>query len=150
MLTECEGDRSNAFDVGNNYSTIASLSHTVTLHAAGAELSTTHPVTGEPLWFCQEARAGGSRHGRAFHVSRLWRWDVDVSTGQSEGGMRGHLHVASTSQDGMLRLKGPGLEGKLGFQPDMLAALEKKKDAATEAGDGDESQAKKKSREGKL
>lgn len=143
MLTEREGDRSNAFDVGNNYSTIASLSHTVTLHAAGAELSTTDPVTGDPLWFCQEARAGGSRHGRAFHISRLWRWDVDRNGA--------HLHVASTSQDGMLRLKGPGLEGKLGFQPDMLAALEGKKDEVTGAEDGDGGQVRKKgSRKGKL
>lgn len=66
--------------------------------------------TSKPHWFCQEAWAGGSRHGRGLHQSRMWREDG--------------LHVATTMQDGMLRLKGDGLKGKPGFAPRMTERLE--------------------------
>lgn len=58
---------------------------------------------GEARWFCQEAWPGGSRHGRGLHQSRMWREDG--------------LHVASTMQDGMLRLKTEDGKGKMGFSP---------------------------------
>ncbi len=60
-------------------------------------------TTSQAHWFCQEAWAGGSRHGRGLHESRLWREDG--------------LHIASTVQDGMLRLKSEGAKDKAGFSP---------------------------------
>ena len=96
-------DRSNQFGVGDDYSTIASLTHTVTFHADGLEMEMIDPKTGEARWFCQEAWTGGSRHGRGLHQSRMWREDG--------------LHVATTMQDGMLRLKTEDGTGKPGFGP---------------------------------
>lgn len=87
---------------------MASLSHTVILHADIDELDMTDPASGEPRWFCQEAWAGGSRHGRGLHESRLWREDG--------------FHVGSTIQDGMVRLKREDGRGKVGFAPEGMAA----------------------------
>lgn len=70
------------------------------------------PETGTARWFCQEAWAGGSRHGRGLHQSRMWREDG--------------LHVASTIQDGMLRLRTEDGKGKPGFAPRMTEGLEKR------------------------
>lgn len=98
--------RSNALGVGDNYSQIASLSHTVIFHATPEELSMTSPSSGAPNWFCQEAWAANARHGRGLHQSRMWREDG--------------LQIASTVQDGMVRLKGEG-EGKVGFDPRGMA-----------------------------
>ena len=68
----------------------------------------TDPGTGEARWFCQEAWTGGSRHGRGLHQSRMWR---------DEDG----LQIASTVQDGMVRLKKEDGEGKVGFAPEIMA-----------------------------
>lgn len=99
--------RSNHIGIGNNYSQIASLSHTVIFHADGEELSMTDPSTGQARWFCQEAWTGGSRHGRGLHQSRMWR---------DEDG----LQIASTIQDGLVRLR--RTDGKLtpGFSPQAM------------------------------
>lgn len=58
---------------------------------------------GQAQWFCQEAWPGGSRHGRGLHQSRMWREDG--------------LHVATSVQDGMLRLKREDGQEKPGFSP---------------------------------
>ena len=69
------------------------------------------PSTSKARWFCQEAWTGGSRHGRGVHESRMWREDG--------------LHVASSIQDGMVRLKRDDGKGKAGFSPDgMVDQLE--------------------------
>ena len=65
------------------------------------------PKTGEARWFCQEAWTGGSRHGRGLHQSRLWREDG--------------LQVASTIQDGMVRLQRKDGKDKAGFSPEIFA-----------------------------
>lgn len=68
---------------------------------------------GEAIWFCQEAWTGGARHGRGLHESRMWR---------DEDG----LQIASTIQDGMVRLRREDGKGKAGFSPDaMIKDLEK-------------------------
>ena len=61
-------------------------------------------ATGKPRWFCQESWTGGSQHGRGLHQTRMWRED-----GQ---------HVATSMQDGMVRLKRQDADGKPGFSPD--------------------------------
>ena len=98
---------SNNLGVGNDYSQIASLSHTVIMHADGSQLATTDPRTGEALWFVQEAWTGGARHGRGLHQSRMWREDG--------------FQIASTIQDGMMRLKTENEKGKAGFSPEQMA-----------------------------
>ena len=99
--------------MGNEYSQMASLAHTVIFHTDHAELDMIDRSTGQPNWFCQEAWAGGARHGRGLHQSRMWRVDG--------------LLIASTVQDGMLRLKNPEIKGKKNFSPEsMVEHLEKK------------------------
>lgn len=65
------------------------------------------PSKGRPLWFVQEAWAGGSRHGRGLHQSRIWREDG--------------LQIASTIQDGLVRLKTNDGKGKVGWSPKIMA-----------------------------
>lgn len=97
---------SNHLDIGNDYSHIASLSHTVIFHADVSEVDMVDRSTGQPRWFCQEAWTGGAQHGRGLHESRMWREDG--------------LHVAWTIQDGMVRLKrDDGIE-KPGFSPNAM------------------------------
>ena len=98
---------SNNVDIGNNYSHMASLAHTVTFHGDAEELDMTDRSTGKARWFCQEAWAGGARHGRGLHESRMWRDDG--------------LHVATTIQDGMVRLRREDGDGKQGFSPEGMA-----------------------------
>lgn len=80
----------NALGIGDGFGRMASLSHTVILHV-GAEGLLMVDQKGEGRWFCQEAWTERSGGGRGLHVSRLW----------DEMG----VHVGSTWQDGMLRLK---------------------------------------------
>jgi acyl-CoA thioesterase len=98
--------RSNNLGIGDNFSQIASLSHTVIFHADGEELSMVDSK-GEAIWFCQEAWTGGSSHGRGLHESRMWR---------DEDG----LLIASTMQDGMVRLRREDGKGKVGFSPNAM------------------------------
>ena len=63
--------------------------------------------TNTPRWFCQEAWTGGAQNGRGIHESRMWREDG--------------VHVASTLQDGMVRLKRDDVVEKPGFSPDSMA-----------------------------
>ncbi|KAK3067000.1 hypothetical protein LTR53_016373 [Teratosphaeriaceae sp. CCFEE 6253] len=102
---------SNHLGVGDDYSQMGSLSHTVIIHGTAAELEMTDRATNEPRWFCQEAWTGGSRQGRGTHQSRMWADDG--------------LHIATTLQDGMVRLREEGKEGKAGFSPEaMIRQLE--------------------------
>lgn len=107
---------SNHLGVGNDYSQIASLSHTVifhTDHCAPEEFSMLDPSTGQARWFVQEAWTGGARHGRGLHETRIWK---------DEDGFQ----IASSIQDGMMRLKQDDGEGKAGFSPEgMIRQLEK-------------------------
>jgi len=63
--------------------------------------------TGKARWFCQEAWADGARQGRGTHHSRMWSDD--------------ELHLGTTIQDGMVRLRQEGQEGKPGFSPEAMA-----------------------------
>lgn len=86
---------------------MGSLTHFVTFHASiPSEISTTMS-TGEPRWFVQEAWTSGARQGRGTHHSRMFRID--------DG-----FHIATTMQDGMVRLAVQGKEGKVGFSPEAM------------------------------
>jgi acyl-CoA thioesterase len=80
----------NHLGVGDDYSAIASLSHTVIFHVEGDELNTLNQY-GKPIWFCQELEVDRIAHGRALVTSKVWRDDG--------------LHVFTHFQDGQLRMK---------------------------------------------
>ncbi|TKA71387.1 hypothetical protein B0A55_04023 [Friedmanniomyces simplex] len=102
---------SNHLGIGNDYSQMGSLSHTVILHGTAEELDMIDRETGKARWFCQEAWTGGARQGRGTHQSRMWGDDG--------------LHIATSLQDGMVRLRTEGQEGKPGFSPEaMIRQLE--------------------------
>ncbi|KAK0337359.1 hypothetical protein LTR02_001989 [Friedmanniomyces endolithicus] len=102
---------SNHLGVGNDYSQMGSLSHTVIFHGTAEELDMIDRKTGGARWFCQEAWTGGARQGRGTHQSRMWADDG--------------LHIATSLQDGMVRLRTEGQEGKPGFSPEaMIRQLE--------------------------
>jgi len=84
--------------VGDNYSAIATLSHTVIFHSEGDELAMT-VGDGSVWWFCLEFQIERVGHGRAFVTSKIWREDG--------------LHIASQNQDGLLRMR-PAIENLLG------------------------------------
>lgn len=77
------------WEIHDNYTAMASLNHTVVFHG-GAELLDMQTEEEEARWFCQEARAPRVGDGRCLHESRLL--DMDGR------------HVATTMQDGLLRL----------------------------------------------
>ena len=79
--------------MGDSYSNIASLSHTVIFHdeADGINLV---DEQGNPKWFCIEGIIEHISHGRTLQNTKIW----DVSTSKP---------VASSFQDGLVRLK-PG------------------------------------------
>lgn len=88
----------NHFEVGNIYTTMASLMHTVTFHAPLEDLmfgSSQH--IDSPLddksgrWFCKESWGSRLTAGRAMYHSNLY----------SASG----VHVATISQDGMIRVQ---------------------------------------------
>ena len=85
---------------------MGSLSHNVIFHADADELNMLEQGIGKSRWFCQESWTGGARQGRGIHHSRLWRDDG--------------LHLATTLQDGMMRLTVPGKEGKVGYSPEAM------------------------------
>lgn len=82
-----------ALGIGDGFGRMASLSHSVVLHVGGEGLRMVGG-DGEGRWFVQEAWSGRSGGGRGLHCSRLW---------DLEG-----VHVGSTLQDGMVRLKRGG------------------------------------------
>lgn len=81
----------NFWEIHDNYTAMASLNHTVVFHG-GAEMLDTgsqgHEEQGK--WFCQEAWTDRVADGRGVHHSRI----LD---------MQGR-HIATTLQDGLLRL----------------------------------------------
>ena len=83
-----------ALDIGDGFGRMASLSHTVVFHV-GAESLLMADEKDRKRWFCQEAWTERSGDGRGLHTSRLW----------DERG----VHVGTTLQDGMVRLKREGV-----------------------------------------
>lgn len=78
----------NHLDMGEYYTSMASLSHTVVFHTPVKDVLMQR--AGEKLWMCKEdwtSRAGG---GRGMHLSRMWAPDG--------------THVASSWQEGMVRI----------------------------------------------
>jgi acyl-CoA thioesterase len=88
----------NFLDMGNHYSSMASLSHTVIFHVEAAGLSMVDEV-GEPKWFCLEETIDHISHGRGLATCKLW----DVKEKRPLG---------STMQDGMIRMP-PGIDQNL-------------------------------------
>ena len=89
----------------------ASLSHTVVFHGSAARLNMLDAnKDNKPKWFVQEAWTEWSGDGRCGHESLLWDWDGDGGAGGggggggSKGGGKGATVVASTMQDGMMRV----------------------------------------------
>ncbi|KAK5011064.1 hypothetical protein LTR60_004837, partial [Cryomyces antarcticus] len=87
----------NNLDVGDGFSHMASLSHTVVFHTDNAPLAMTDD-SGAPVWFCQEAWSSRAAGGRGLHLSRIW--DAE------------DRHLASTWQEGLLRV-GENKYGKM-------------------------------------
>jgi acyl-CoA thioesterase len=102
----------NLLGVGDKFTRMASLSHTVIFHvgvdqllvpdepvdkppnAAPTQRSASGPSekSKERKWFMQESWTTRATGGRGLHTSRLW----DPATG---------VHLATTIQDGLIRLK---------------------------------------------
>lgn len=96
-------DRNSLFIVANHldmahcfedgfHAQMASLSHTVVFHTPVPALMMTDPDTESKLWFCKEDWTTRAAGGRGIHNSRLI----------GPGG----VHIASTWQEGMVRLNG--------------------------------------------
>ncbi|TKA33380.1 hypothetical protein B0A54_14076 [Friedmanniomyces endolithicus] len=99
------------YSVRGDMPAMGSLSHTVIFHGTAEEFDMIDRKTGGARWFCQEAWTGGARQGRGTHQSRMWADDG--------------LHIATSLQDGMVRLRTEGQEGKPGFSPEaMIRQLE--------------------------
>lgn len=77
-------------DIAPHVTSLASLSHTVIFHTAAPALSM-FDEEGRERWFCQEVWTDRAEDGRGVHHSRIWN---------SEG-----RHIATTFQDGMMRLR---------------------------------------------
>lgn len=87
----------NHLDVADSFSQgskaqMASLSHTVVLHVPAADILMDAQGSEERVWFCKEDWTTRAAGGRGIHNSRL----------VGPGG----LHVASTWQEGMIRVGG--------------------------------------------
>ncbi|KAL9083971.1 MAG: hypothetical protein Q9159_005464 [Coniocarpon cinnabarinum] len=74
-----------------DWKAMASLSHTVLIHETDERASVAE--NGEGKWMCQEAWTDRLADGRVTHFSRIWK---------------GGVHLASTVQDGMLRVQEAG------------------------------------------
>jgi len=84
--------------VGNAYSAIASLSHTVIFHMEPEGFSLLDE-RGKAKWFCFEESIDHIAHGRGLAMMRLWD-------------MPGGKPIATAMQDGLLRFK-EGVEQSL-------------------------------------
>lgn len=82
----------NLLGLGDDYSQIGSLSHSVIFHVGKSQLNF-QSREGKQQWFIQEAWVSRVREGRGVHNSRIW----------SEDG----VHIATTLQDGLIRVGGP-------------------------------------------
>jgi len=81
----------NFTGVGDDYAQMGSLMHSVVFHV-GMEGLDFYTKDGKPRWYTQESWMTRARQGRGMHNSRLWN---------GEG-----LHVATTWQDGLVRIGG--------------------------------------------
>jgi acyl-CoA thioesterase len=94
----------NFAGVGDDYTHIASLSHTVILHQESAGLSLVDEFSRTPYQFIGEERIDHIGHGRGLACWRLFRDDG--------------LHIASTFQDGLMRFPKEGQKGNAAAQFD--------------------------------
>lgn len=79
----------NNLDVGDKFTQMASLSHTVVFHTPIADMMMTDEQ-GDKVWFCKEDWTTRAAGGRGIHQSRMI-------------GPKG-VHVASSWQEGMVRV----------------------------------------------
>lgn len=79
----------NHLDVGDCYGQMASLSHTVVFHTPAKDMVLLKD--GERLWMCKEDWTSRAAGGRGIHHSRMW----------GPGG----VHIASSWQEGLIRIK---------------------------------------------
>ncbi|KAF9630494.1 Acyl-CoA thioesterase [Lasiodiplodia theobromae] len=88
---------------GNDYSAMASLSHSVVFHVGSKDLAMAELDEKDAReWYCQESWMSRVSGGRGMIESRIWN-----GTG---------VHIASTYQEGLVRLNnsGPKLQDKFG------------------------------------
>jgi acyl-CoA thioesterase II len=89
-------DRNSLFSVADflsvddKFTHMASLSHSVIFHSPVAQMLLQDPETKDKFWTCQEVWTTRAAVGRAIHNSRIIG--------------RGGVHVASTLQEGVLRV----------------------------------------------
>lgn len=78
------------WEINDNFGAMSSLNHTVVFHG-GAEMLDMARRQEEERWFAQESWTDRHGDGRGLHHSKIW----DPSG----------RHIATTMQDGMVRLK---------------------------------------------
>jgi acyl-CoA thioesterase len=108
----------NFLEVGNSYSSIASLSHTVVLHGEPEDFDLVDGATGKARWFCYEEAIEHIGHGRGLSATRLW----DLASGRP---------VASAMQDGLVRFK-EGVEQSVETNVSVFGNREKEKEKEKE------------------
>ncbi|KAL1625923.1 hypothetical protein SLS56_007162 [Neofusicoccum ribis] len=85
----------NHLGAGDDYSAMATLSHSVVFHVGAKELEMAEQDDrGARKWYCQESRVSRASGGRGMLESRIW----------SEGG----VHIATTWQDGLVKMEKTG------------------------------------------
>lgn len=90
-------DRNSLFGItdllgkGNEFTQMASIAHSVTFHVNSTDMKCIDESaeSKEKRWFCQEAWMARNGVGRTLHESRIW---------DDQG-----LHIATTTQDGLVR-----------------------------------------------
>ena len=87
---------SNAFGIGDAFTSMGSVSHSVIFHVSADQMMIRNGR--DEGWFCQEAWTERSGVGRASHNSKIWD-----AAGR---------HIATTWQDGMIRMGKDQDEGK--------------------------------------
>lgn len=80
----------NHLDMGDKYTGLASLSHSVIFHCPVSQLLLQNSERGDKPWFCKEDWTNRAAGGRGMHLSRIIGF--------------GGTHVASTWQEGMVRV----------------------------------------------
>lgn len=101
-------DRNSLFIIARHFGVseerkgpLGSLSHTVVFHVGADALDMGSKSGEDASWFMQEAWSDRAGDGRGIHHSRMW---------DAEG-----RHIATTLQDGMVRVSGKG-DGATGMR----------------------------------
>lgn len=85
----------NHLGAGDDYSAMATLSHSVVFHLGAKELEMAEQDGRDARkWYCQESRVSRASGGRGMLESRIW----------SESG----VHIATTWQDGLVKMEKTG------------------------------------------